>query len=58
MTDVKTTDNIEVKEKLTNQKPWFNGAHTFSSVKVNPPQNPPPLGINVSDSVNTKDKLV
>jgi hypothetical protein len=56
---INTKDNLEVEEKLTNEKPWFNGVKSFSSVKVNPSREPPTvLKINVNDAVSTKGGLV
>jgi hypothetical protein len=56
---VSVSDNVETKECLTNQKPWFNGMKTFSSVKVNPaPLNDPNvLEVFVVDEIATETGL-
>ena len=33
---LEVSENIDTKENLTNNKPWFNGLKKFSSVKVLP----------------------
>lgn len=58
--DIHTQETVETKENLENKKPWFNGAKTFTSVKVTPvPLNstPPDLGIHITENVNTEEKL-
>lgn len=58
---VKVKNEVGVEERLTNTKPWFNGVHTFSSVKIN---NAPVkeeenvLKVNVADGVGAKGGLV
>jgi len=57
---VKVKDEVKLKEKLTNNKPWFNGMHTFSSVKIIPgyqEDTPSVLEVNVSDNVDLKEKI-
>ena len=58
MPNINTSDQTEVTEKLTNTKPWFNGPHTFSSVKVGSShKKPQKLSISVSEVVVIKDRL-
>lgn len=59
--EVKINDQVETKEKLTNEKPWFNGIHTFSSVKIVPGQEglkeDSVLKISVSDGIGASGGL-
>ena len=58
-TIINVSDNVEAKENLINNKPWFNGTKRFSSVKVNaaPLEEPQTstLAINVADDVGSGD---
>jgi len=55
---INVSDETKVEDVTTNNKSWFNGVHTFSSVKINPPQEQPnKLFINVSETVITTDKV-
>lgn len=59
MKKINVSDTTKVTESVTNSKPWFNGVHNFSSVKINPPQvQPSKLEINVSETVQVTDKVV
>lgn len=58
MSDVVVEDNTKAKEVVSKTKPWFNGSHTFSTVKVNPPKSEPTtLGISVGEGVKTTEKI-
>ena len=59
MPDINVSDESKVTESVVNSKPWFNGVHKFSSVKVNPPQEQPTsLKIDVNETIKVTDKLV
>ena len=60
---IDTFETVTTNENLINWKLWFNGMKKFSSIKVNPPQqpkeseeeNPPDLGIHIEDTVDTAE---
>lgn len=57
---VNISDEVTIKESLVNNKPWFNGTKTFSSIKVNPaPINDPNvLEIYIVDGITADSGLV
>lgn len=57
MNDIKVKDATEPKEVVTKKKRWFNGMHTFSSLKVNTPEQPTSLSINVGDTARLGEKI-
>ena len=60
-------ESVYTKESLLNQRPWFNGVKTFSSVKISPPpveelplqqeETPSSLDISVIDTSSVIEKI-
>ena len=57
MSDIKVEDQTQPEEVLKKTKPWFNGPHTFPTVKIETQEQPRSLGINVSDGAKTGEKI-
>ena len=57
---IRKSDGVKTEESLTNNKKWFNGVHSFSSVKINPARKKDDnvLEINVSDGISASGGLV
>ena len=54
---VNVTDATQPTEVLTKTKPWFNGPHTFPTVKIETPPQLKSLGINVSDGLKVGEHI-
>jgi hypothetical protein len=57
MSDIKVKDETQPQEVLKKTKPWFNGPHTFPTVKIETQQQPQSLGINVGDGANVSERI-
>jgi hypothetical protein len=57
MTLINVQDESTPEDILKKTKPWFNGAHTFPTVKIETKEQPTSLGINVSDGAKPGEKI-